>query len=44
MSRLRRLEVVMMHLAGRLQLEPDMVEKLLDNIQELKEDTKDLGD
>ncbi len=43
MSRLRRLEVIMLHLTGRLKLEPDLVEQLLDNIQELREDTKDLG-
>ncbi len=43
MSRLRRLEVLVMHLFHRLELEPELVEKLLDSVQELKEDTKDLG-
>ncbi len=43
-SRLRRLEVIVLHLSGKLDLEPQMLEKMLDNIQIMKDDTTDLGD
>ncbi len=41
LSRLRRLEVLVLHLYGRLELEPDVETKMLDNVQELKDDTED---
>ncbi len=43
MSRLRRLEVLVLFLTGRIKIDHAMVEKMLDNVQELEEATKDLG-
>ncbi len=42
-SRLRRLEVLILHQYGHLKMDDAMVQKMLDNIQVMKDDTKDLG-
>ncbi len=44
MSRLRRLEVLVLHMSGALDLEPVMLQKMLDNIKIMRDDTADLGD
>lgn len=42
LGRLRRLEVLLLHLCGRLKLDSGQVEKMLDNVQDLWSDTQDL--
>ncbi len=44
MSRLRRLEVIVLHLNGKLPLGDDMLEKMLDSILVMRNDTTDIGD
>ncbi len=43
-SRLRRLEVLVLNLFGALELEPQMLAKMLDSVKIMQDDTRDLGD
>ncbi len=44
LSRLRRLEVIVLWMNAKLPLDDAMSEKMLDNIKIMRDDTTDLGD